>query len=440
MGSNPAPVLAGFDTVEAVYTDSGLERAVVAAGLLDEAVLAGLLELRPDHFADTDAGKAWALVLEDRLDEARTLAAGWAPSPDPAADRLRVEQLAAGRLFSGVTRTLGALVARVALGEATLDEARAQFAEAALRAVEQTTPGPELAPAAHALPAVLAEIDRRAEHFTLTGDSIMGLRTELPTLDALTGGVQPGAFATLLARPNVGKTTLTNQFAYRFAAAGAVVCFVSFENPREDLVRKQLARLSGRSAGDILRGKVRSSELDEAARAFARSVGDRLYYVEGRAATTTSTIRGYVIRLRKRHPGAPIVVVVDYLQKLALRPTGQGGAGYDDLRGNVGRVSQELRDIAAQLGVSVIAISSVNRAAYASDKAKPGLASGKESGSLEFDADLVLILDEDDEGLLLAGGATPMRLRVEKNRYGPLGSVPLAFDGALARFDERETR
>ncbi len=129
------------------------------------------------------------------------------------------------------------------------------------------------------------------------------------------------------------------------------------------------------------------------------------------------------------------------LQKLATRPGDDGprGAGYDDLRGNVARVTQELRDLARTLVAPVLAVSSVNRAAYATDAARPTAASAKESGSIEFDADVVLALaDEKDEGAGLAPGLKGIKLDVLKNRYGPTGSLALVFDGARGRFDPRE--
>jgi replicative DNA helicase len=87
----------------------------------------------------------------------------------------------------------------------------------------------------------------------------------------------------------------------------------------------------------------------------------------------------------------------------------------------------------------VLAVSSVNRAAYASDAARPTTASAKESGSIEFDADVVLALaDEKDEGVGLPPGLKGVRLDVLKNRYGPTGSLPLVFDGTRGRFDPRE--
>lgn len=100
---------------------------------------------------------------------------------------------------------------------------------------------------------------------------------------------------------------------------------------------------------------------------------------------------------------------------------------------------QQLRDLARELDSPVLAVGSVNRGAYDSDKARPKLASGKESGSVEYDADAVLLLSEDKEydGTPLAPGLLALRLELAKSRYGPKGVIPLYFSPAGARYTSR---
>ncbi len=287
---------------------------------------------------------------------------------------------------------------------------------------------------------MLADVAARARQRALTGDAIMGVRTGLGALDEKIGGLEAGTLTVLLARPNIGKTTLCNQWAYRVAAGGDPVLFVSFENPPADLIRKHLVRLSGVAALDVLRGKVAPEHLAAAASTFRRDVGGRLYYASATAATDVATIRCLAFYILRRHRDAGrVLVVVDYLQKLATRPPSDGrrGAGYDDLRGNVGRVTQELRDLAGELASPVLAIGSVNRAAYNRDDARPGLHSGKESGDLEYSAETVLILADEKDAAPAPPGMTPVRLEIAKNRYGPTGVVELMFNAAAGRFEER---
>ena len=441
--------MTGYETLADQLADPTREASLIAAAVADPRLAARLAdELAAAAFTDPAYAAAYAaLVAGDPVPPGLDLGPA---DPDPIGAAHRLATLAAGR--AGVRRLEGFPAAfRDVLegtGEAAaLGQVLATAAEAIAAAGAVAQP---LTPSAALLEGVLADLAHRADLRARTGSAILGLCTGFPTLDDKLGGLEGGTVTLLAARPNIGKTTLANQWAYTAARAGAPVLYLSYENPPADLVRKHLTRLAQVPALDALRGKASPDKLAAAAVTYRDQVGDRLYFAAATAATDTATIRELAGRVARRHPGTgPVLIVVDYLQKLAQAKSGDGRrAGLDDLRGQVGRCVQELRDLAADLRAPVLAVATVNRQAYADGKARPGMASLKESGDLEYAADAVLLLGDETDGLDGADkgakaippppGVRPVWLTVAKNRYGPTGAVPLIFHEAQGRFEERE--
>lgn len=293
-----------------------------------------------------------------------------------------------------------------------------------------------LTPAASLLGAVFDDIAERYERRQRTGTDAIGHSTGFPRLDTILGGLDRGRMSIMLAAPGAGKTTFSNQLAYTIALSGSPVVYVSFENSADDLTLKQIARLAGKSANDIRRGKVPPTSLQEAYTTFHAGAGQRLFYVTGTKSTTVESVEAMLAQLRRLYPDTYPVVVVDFLQRLATSATVNGrGAGLDDMRGRVGLISQQLRTLALDTDAHIWAISSTNRAAYDSDKAKPGLASARESGDVEFAADHVLTLAPgNSDGMSMT--TDPLTLSVVKNRHGETGTVTIARDRLTLRMAE----
>ena len=139
------------------------------------------------------------------------------------------------------------------------------------------------------------------------------------------------------------------------------------------------------------------------------------------------------------HGSAPFACV-DYLQKLSAG----GPNGKDDIRVAIGKVSSALSALVRESGISLLAISSLNRASY---KERPSLESFKETGNIEFDADLAMILkrpepatDKEKDEAVRSPHLSPVELWIVKNRIGPVPAEPIAllFDGALGSFRATE--
>lgn len=275
---------------------------------------------------------------------------------------------------------------------------------------------------------VMQDIAERLAHYQETGSAIRGHRTGIDPLDDKLGGLEAGRVTILQAQPGAGKTTFSNQVAHTLASAGVPVVYVSFENEPADLMRKQLARLADVSPGRLDRGTLPESgydAIDAAAERFAEEAAT-LYYLNGTAETTIETIRGALYYVRNQHPaGGHPVVMIDYLQQLARIA---GGGPRDDMMTRVGLISRGLTDLAKDeaLRCHVWAISSMGREAYKNSNGKaPGMAAGKYSGDLEFDASAVLSLTKGEPSQARDSNHAALLLSIVKNRYGQDGTIEL---------------
>jgi replicative DNA helicase len=293
-----------------------------------------------------------------------------------------------------------------------------------------------LTPASSLLGSVFDDIQTRYDHRQATGKDAIGHTTGFPRLDTILGGLDRGRLSVLLAPPGAGKTTLSNQLAAHVAATGAPVLYVSFENSTEDLILKQLARIAGKNAQDIRRGRIDPETLKAAHRTFFAGAGQRLFYIDGNSATTIETISAAVEQLQGAYPKTYPLIVIDYLQRLALTATASArGSGLDDMRGRVSGIAQQLRGLANDTDCHIWAISSVARADYKNGD-KVGIASGAESSGIEFAADAMLTYAP-GPGATLSNTTDPFVLGVVKNRHGESDkSVAIAREKHTMRLTE----
>ena len=246
--------------------------------------------------------------------------------------------------------------------------------------------------------------------------------------DVLGGGYRPG-HAVLGGAPGVGKTAFGLQAVLRTAQSGVPGLFFSAEQAPDDLLARALAREIARPVTALLDG-------DPNALADAFEAVDQLplhlLYVVGDPRTKTGSvaaIKRLVLQVAEAHGAAPFVVT-DYLQRLSPDQR----LNNDDLRVAISRVSTALSTVIRDLGITALTISSLNRAAYVKE---PSLDVFKESGNIEFDADLAMVLRRHEKSKdALPGSSGEVELWIVKNRFGPVTTapVPVLFDGRLGSF------
>ncbi len=289
-------------------------------------------------------------------------------------------------------------------------------------------------------PDLLADYENRRVAAAANG-GVVGVRTGVGHLDEALNGLQAGRLYLLAAVPGCGKTTLALQMAATVAEAGHPALFVSLENDALDLAYKSACRLGRVSYGRVLKGKVERSEWTRAIGEL-RKLNGLLYLSTPRE--TMPDLAGLVEGVMARSGEAPRVVVLDYLQAYAKRGVAAGDDG--EIRTRIDQLTPKLRALAETYKCAVVAIASQNRAGYD----KGGQAALKESGDLEYGADVVMTLarlnDKTDRTEFESWMATretnslltPLNLFIDKNRFGASGApIKLVLDADLCTIVER---
>jgi replicative DNA helicase len=413
------------------FTDPSAEQGLLAALAGQPTLYGALLDvLTPNLFPATqDTWQPLALALEAA--QPPRVPADWPPAPDPHAMAQRLLDLYQRRLLAAAQERLGQALfddTVPATDITTLLEEEALRVQAALRA---TTAG-HLQWASALLPQVLADAEARRLQREATGRAVLGVPTGLAQLDNLLGGLNDGLHL-LAGPPGMGKTTLALQIAAA-ATKEVPVVVVTFEHAPENLTLKLLCARAGVNPRDVQRGYADLAKLRAAAAAW-QPVAERLAVVEGSSQLTVAQVRAQARRAMRQHQAERCLVVVDYLQLWAK--VAENLRGQFSVRERVDMLGGLLRELALGLRSPVLALASQNRSAgnYGAGKGSAALDSLKESGDLEYAADVVLFLTEAQERM-----ATPparaVELTVAKNRHGETGKLSLIFRPDLGTMRE----
>ncbi|MBD3166544.1 AAA family ATPase [bacterium] len=262
-----------------------------------------------------------------------------------------------------------------------------------------------------------------------------GVKTHLPKLDEMLGGLQP-ALHLMAGAPGLGKTTLCIQIANHVSSDGIPVLFVTFDEVLWRLTLKSFCAKAGLTAKTYADGKFSDEEYADLKQAYDshKEALANLHLIEGSSRMEVANLESLARQAMRRAGADTCLVVVDYLQRWAsLKTTSQ------DFSFVVGRLVGELREMAFRLNAPVIVISSLDRKGYED----PTINDLKETGELEFSADTAMLLRENIRGTermkRLDGTLLPraLRLNIAKNRYGQLGEVHLQFELSKGRITEK---
>lgn len=280
---------------------------------------------------------------------------------------------------------------------------------------------------------VSSPADGAGEVIAAIEDAAAGKRRGIPSglagIDILTHGWQPGQLIVLGARPAQGKTALALNLTI---AAGQVrpVLFCSLEMSALQIRLRELALRSNAPHRMIEAGQV-GGGYRQAVTAGLEAVHAGGVHILDRPGATVAQIRAAARRLMAQTRGPLSLVVVDYLQLMRS----ERGSRPENRTQEVAQFSAGLKMLARELGVPVLALSQLSRQAETRADKRPFLADLRESGSLEQDADTVLLLHRPGVYDKTAGEAAA-EVIVAKQRNGPTGVAPLAFDSAVMRFGD----
>lgn len=248
------------------------------------------------------------------------------------------------------------------------------------------------------------------------------MSTGIAGLDkALDGGLHAG-LTVLGAVSSMGKTSLMLQMADTLAAAGRNVLFITIEMSRMELIAKSAVRGTKERARPLLDGRLPEEKVRGLISAYRQKTGGRVELWEPDAPLTPAFLDEKVSAFCEQHESP--VLFLDYLQLVA-----PARAGMTEKQTADAAVAM-LKQLARRYDMPVVAASSLNREAYRPGSAEPGLSAFKESGSVEYSADLLLVLkyrtDADKE---IKTGPRHLVLTILKNRFGATGeSIPLDYE------------
>ncbi len=288
-----------------------------------------------------------------------------------------------------------------------------------LRLLDRTDGDP--VPLYRAMHEVLADVDARRNR----GGEFAGLTTGFRGLDEMTGGLEPGQLVIVAARPSVGKTIFGCNVATAAAMAGTPTLFFTLEMTRREIGSRILAARSGVTVQTMRSGTSAREDWDAMGNSIA-AAGNWPMHIDDRPAITVPYVRAKARRIQ-RTAGLGLIVI-DYLQ--LMRGTG------DTRAQEVGSVSRGLKALAKELNVPVIALAQLNRATESRPDRRPTLADLRDSGEIEQDADIVIMLHRESFQREAPEWANLAEMLIRKNRNGPTGDCLLAINGALMRFSD----
>ena len=281
--------------------------------------------------------------------------------------------------------------------------------------------------------ALLRETLDRLE--SMDGKMVTGHESGFFELDEMTNGLQPGEMVIIAARPSMGKTAFAVNIAEHMAMMKKIpVAIFSLEMSKQQLAQRMLCSRSGVDSNKVRRNML-SREDFGALNMTAGELADAPMYIDDTAGLTLMGLRAKARRLKQRH--GIQAIFIDYLQ-LMTAPS----AGRDGRQNEVSAMSRGVKALARELAVPVVCLSQLNRAAEQREGHRPRMSDLRESGSIEQDADVIMMLHREDyyhRGDEEYEDNNIAEVIVNKQRNGPTGVVKLAFHGPTTRFNNLAT-
>ena len=303
-----------------------------------------------------------------------------------------------------------------------LDEAERQIFE-----ISRLDKASEAVSISTVLQSTFERIDRLRER----EGRLTGLGTDYYDLDDMTGGLQAGELIVVAARPSMGKTSFALNLTERVAGHGSSVAFFSLEMSNQQVIQNMLccrAQIDGQA---LRKGRITDQQYkrlqDEAARLYETPI-----YVDDTPGITITQLRAKCRRLKQKH--GIQMVVVDYLQLMTA------GGRVESRQQEISAISRGLKGIARELSVPVIALSQLNRDVENRDDHRPRMSDLRESGAIEQDADVIVLLHRDEYYKPTEQNAGLAQIIIAKQRNGPTGEVVLRFFREYMRFENYTRR
>jgi replicative DNA helicase len=420
------------------------EASVIGGLLLNGAALDRIPELRPEHFYRDDHATIFRAIREEitegrpadvvtvcealqrtgKLEHCGGLAylAEIANNTPSAANIVRYAEIVRDRAKLRWLVAMGNELAERALSPTTNAEELLGEVSGKLSEIAGQSADSRPQPAYVFVTATLKALDARLEGKT------DALGTGFSDLDrALNGGMRPGQLILVAARPGMGKTALSLQIAQHVASTGSPVLFCSQEMAGVDVAARLTASMSGVELAKIIAGNgVTNDDFDRISAPLAR-LYEMPLWIDEQAALTFQAVASKARQVSREAKGLGLLVV-DYLQLM----TGSG----ETRNAEIESISRAFKTLAKQLGIPVVLLSQLNRGVEQRPNKRPLLSDLRDSGAIEQDADVVLMLYRDEVYAEHSADRGTAEVLVRKQRQGALGAARLAWRAEVASFGD----
>ena len=279
---------------------------------------------------------------------------------------------------------------------------------------------------------VLNSFQKNLEKLAESKGEVTGIPTGYTDLDRLTSGLHEGQFIILAARPSVGKTAFALNIAANVATrTDKTVALFELEMNAEQLASRMVASLGQIDGKKLTSGNLVNEDWRRVTEAKSQLAGAKLF-ISDDVGVTVGDIKSQCRRLATSENGLDLVII-DHLQLLNM-----GGNYGNNRQAEMTDISRNLKKMAMELNVPVIALSQLSRGVESREDKRPKMSDLRESGAIEQDADIVTFLYRDDYqktgDQIEAPDPSLVELIVSKHRNGPTGKIDLLFRKSTSTF------
>lgn len=255
------------------------------------------------------------------------------------------------------------------------------------------------------------------------------LPTTFKSLNSVIGGLRPGGMYVIAARPGIGKTMFALQLAYELAARQGILYF-SLEMSRSELLKRIICAATNLTTDEVLGGKMNPANV-----AYLKKMQEKLHdgiVIDDKPGLTVDRIRAVFSRANVLNPIKAIFI--DYLG--LMEDITKSSSRYE----KVTNISNDIKRLARELNVPIVALHQLNREVEHRSNPMPGLADLRDSGAIEQDADVVMLLHrkmkQEVSDVLKVELEDKLQVLIAKNRHGRMGLLKLHVDASSVRVRE----
>jgi replicative DNA helicase len=255
-----------------------------------------------------------------------------------------------------------------------------------------------------------------------------GLMTEFIELDDTLNGLQDGEMVIVAARPSMGKTAFAMNLVEAIASKKVPCGVFSLEMSKQQLAQRLMGSRAGIEGQKIRKGTLRAEEYQKLALAVTE-LDQFPIWVDDTPGLTIMDLRAKARRMALQR--GIRMIMIDYMQLM------EGTAGVESRQQQITEISRGIKGIARELNIPVVCLSQLNRQSEGRDGHRPRMSDLRESGSIEQDADVILLLHREDYYKQTNPDFIPDNIAeviVAKQRNGPTGTIKLTFDNSTTTF------